>query len=551
MSNKQENTNDDNVFFSAIFARGLSGGFAKYEDQEQEQEQEHDKNNNSNLQFPLSLLRIFKDKCCKIISYAIKSYEINHDLDYKSMHTSFSDQNSTMPWNIKEDLKHFKQITTQSSKSTLIMGRKTFMSLPKLPDRMLVVVSKSANTNKNINNSNPLVHWVDSFAKALQTANKLSEGQSNSIFVIGGVDILTEAFQHANLEKVYETLVCDNKCNKYSKYFRNDIPKKLNCTTESPLYSTDSGLKFLFLEHTIDTGERHYLDTLEDLVTISEQPQNLRIDRTNTGVYSFFCPDNLIINLQEGFPLFTTKHVSFKNVAEELLWMIRGETHAKYLQEKNIKIWDGNSSREFLDNKGLQHFETGQMGKIYGHQLRNYGGTFDPNSRSQIGNSGFDQINYVLDLLRTDPFSRRIVIDLWNPCDFKDQSIPPCHMSCQFFVQDNSFENKTNTLSCKLIQRSGDMLLGVPYNCCSYALLTHILAATVNLDVGTLFVSIGDCHLYSNHIEQAKLQLSRTPRKLPNLSILNIKSKLEDYVLEDFQIHNYNPHPAIKATMAV
>ena len=266
-------------------------------------------------------------------------------------------------------------------------------------------------------------------------------------------------------------------------------------------------------------------------------------DRTGTGTKSLW-GFMMRFDLSKSFPLLTTKKMFTKGIIEELLWFLSGETDSKLLEAKKVNIWKGNSSREFLDNKGMFDNIEGDGGPIYGFNFRHYGAKYiDYNT--DYSDQGFDQIQNVLHLIKNDPNSRRIIINLWNPLTIDNSVLPPCHVMYQFRVHDNK-------LSCFLFQRSGDMFLGVPFNIASASLLTHIIAKLSNLEVGEFVHSISDCHLYNNHLEQAEEQINRTPYEFPNLKIIDRgQSKVEDFIFEDFVFQDYKFHPSIKAEMAV
>lgn len=244
-------------------------------------------------------------------------------------------------------------------------------------------------------------------------------------------------------------------------------------------------------------------------------------DRTGTGTVSVF-GRQLRFDLSEGFPLITTKRVHVKSVVGELLWFLRGETNVKWLQERGITIWD-----EWADDNG-------DLGPVYGAQWRSW---------PAPDGSHIDQIANVIESIRTNPDSRRHIVSAWNPAEVDNMALPPCHALFQFYVADGK-------LSCQLYQRSADLFLGVPFNIASYALLTHMIAAQTGLEVGEFVWTGGDVHLYSNHLEQTELQLSREPFPYPTLR-LNRKDSLFDYDIDDVVIENYQHHPGIKAPIAV
>jgi thymidylate synthase len=242
-------------------------------------------------------------------------------------------------------------------------------------------------------------------------------------------------------------------------------------------------------------------------------------------------------------PLLTTKRVFWRGVAEELLWFISGNTSAKFLQEKNIHIWDGNGSREFLDKSGLSHREEGDLGPVYGFQWRHFGAPYST-MHADYSNQGVDQIKDILYKLKHNPTDRRIILSAWNPSALKEMALPPCHMFAQFYVSNGE-------LSCQMYQRSGDMGLGVPFNIASYALLTRLLAQVSGLKAGEFVHVLGDAHVYKNHVEPLYLQLEREPRPFPTLVIDPTITEIDDFKFEHFQVVGYDPHGTIKMEMAV
>ena len=257
--------------------------------------------------------------------------------------------------------------------------------------------------------------------------------------------------------------------------------------------------------------EYHYLDLLQDILD-----NGVYREGRNGGTYGVF-GRQIRFNLQEGFPLLTTKRIHFKSIVGELLWFLDGDTNIKYLNDNGIRIWD-----EWAD-------ENGDLGPVYGKQWRDF--------------NGVDQIKDVINNLKTDPYSRRHIVTAWNPEQISSMALPPCHCLFQFFVEGNK-------LSCQLYQRSADSFLGVPFNIASYALLTHLIANEIGLEVGEFVHTFGDLHLYATHVEQAKEQLSRTPGKFPTITIPNDKG-IFDITLEDVILNDYNPQAAIKAKVSV
>jgi thymidylate synthase len=298
------------------------------------------------------------------------------------------------------------------------------------------------------------------------------------------------------------------------------------------------------------TEEYKYLHFMNNILTNG----NKRSDRTGTGTVSLY-GNQMRFDISQTIPLMTTKRVPFKTIVEELLWFCRGDTDAKVLQKKGVKIWDGNTSREFLDNQGLFHYPEGVLGAGYGFQWRFQGAKYSHSfaDTSQIDTSligGFDQLKYVEDLLEKDPFSRRIVISAWNPSDFDKTSLVPCHILIQFYVEEIAGEKH---LSCQFYMRSNDVFLANVFNVVSYSVLTHILAKRHNMKPKEIIYTCGDSHIYSNHIEQVKEQLERNPRPFPKVVVSDsVKHKdWSEMTIDDFELVGYFPYPAIKAPMAV
>lgn len=267
-------------------------------------------------------------------------------------------------------------------------------------------------------------------------------------------------------------------------------------------------------------------------------------DRTGTGSTEIF-GHQMRFDLSKGFPLFTSKQVHFKSIAIELLWFLRGCTDNKWLKDRGVSIWDEWATKEQCERFGRKE---GDLGPIYGHQWRNFGEISEIRGVSfgehkHVDRRGFDQIAWVINEIKTNPTSRRLIVSGWNPAEANQVALPPCHTLFQFQVQKGK-------LNCQLYQRSADTFLGVPFNIASYALLTHIIALECGLEVGE-FVWTGGCvHLYKNHFEQARLQISRTPREFPQL-VIKTKKQFDQYEYSDFSIEGYQPFPAIKAPVAV
>ncbi|KAG0673434.1 Thymidylate synthase [Pichia californica] len=291
--------------------------------------------------------------------------------------------------------------------------------------------------------------------------------------------------------------------------------------------------------------EQAYLDLIQNIIDNGE----FRPDRTGTGTISIFAPPQLRFNLSDNiFPLLTTKKVFMKGIIHELLWFVKGSTDAKILSEKGVKIWEGNGSREYLDSLGLTSRREGDLGPVYGFQWRHFGADYI-DCDTNYNNKGYDQLANIIHTLKTNPYDRRIILSAWNPPAFKEMALPPCHVFCQFYV--NFPKGEKPRLSCQMYQRSCDIGLGVPFNIASYALLTYMIAMVVDMQPGEFIHVMGDTHIYSNHIDALKDQLTRTPRMFPKLKIKRKVTDIDDFKYEDFEIEDYNPYPPIKMKMAV
>jgi len=263
---------------------------------------------------------------------------------------------------------------------------------------------------------------------------------------------------------------------------------------------------------------RQYLDLMADVLRHgTEKP-----DRTGTGIVSVF-GRQMRFDLADGFPLVTTKKVHLKSIIHELLWFLSGSTNIRYLKENGVSIWD-----EWAD-------DAGELGPVYGPQWRNW---------QAADGAAIDQIRQVIEQIRSNPDSRRLLVSAWNPGEIGKMALPPCHLLFQFYVANGR-------LSCQLYQRSADVFLGLPFNIASYALLTMMVAQVTGLAPGDFVITLGDTHLYLNHLDQARLQLSREPRKLPTMRLNPEVNSIFDFVYEDFALQGYDPHPHIKAKVAV
>ena len=287
--------------------------------------------------------------------------------------------------------------------------------------------------------------------------------------------------------------------------------------------------------------ERQYLNLINDIINKGslERGRNGNTYVIIGGAMHFSLENNTI-------PLLTTKKVAWKTCLKELLWFIRGQTNNKILTDQKCNIWKGNSSREFLDSRGLVNNKEDDLGPVYGHQWRYFNASYK-NCNTDYSGMGVDQLQYIIDQLK-DPEtrnSRRLVMSAWNPCQLNEMALPPCHVLVQFNVTQG------NKLSCSMYQRSGDVGLGVPFNIASYSFLTHLIAKHCDLEAHEFLYHLGNAHIYDDHVDALKQQLNRIPHDFPTLKINVKRNNINDYNLEDFEIDNYNYHDVIKMKMRV
>lgn len=309
----------------------------------------------------------------------------------------------------------------------------------------------------------------------------------------------------------------------------------------------------------VNAEEKAYQDLLSRLLTAPVRPNRTGID--TRGLFHEALKFKLSCAGTKVLPLLTTKRVPWKSIYHELIWFLRGSTDTSYLKEHGVTIWDGNSTREFLDSRGLGSYEPGELGPIYGAQWRNCGSTYicqkKRNDPANGVGAGVDQIAGVIKTLKTNPWDRRMIVSSWNVKQLDQMALPACHYSFQFHV-DPDDKGSPTYLNCIVNMRSADCFLGVPFNVASYGFLTHIIAHLTGLTAGTLSISMADCHLYTNHITAAKKLIERNARRFPTISFgpaIGSDSTIDDFahnfVFSDYTISEYYPHPTIKADMAI
>jgi thymidylate synthase len=468
-----------------------------------------------------------------------------------------SDSNQLV-WKIKEDFQFFKDTTSKTSipglKNVMIMGRITADSIGSaLPNRINLVVSTKPY----------LVSGYEQFG-SLDTAlehsyNLRKSGQIDRIFIIGGEQIYREAVQKHRLRylhNLYVTKIDHNfRCDKIFPFDTSIMSLNRTSTQECIDTISNTLVKVTFCNYINDRlmidnnehrGEEQYIDLLQKIMIRGHKRKT-----RNAVTYSIF-GTSLTFDLSDGFPLLTTKKVFMRAIFEELKFFLLGQTDSKILEAKGVNIWKPNTDREFLDSVGLSHYKVGDMGAMYGFQLLHFNAPYkgcDANYNGQ----GINQLKYAYDLIKNDPASRRIIMTTYNPAQVMEGVLFPCHGICiQFYVEDD------NRLSCSMTQRSVDTFLGLAFNISSYALLIYVYCTLLNNDStytgpkfkpGRLIMFLNDVHLYEQHIEQAKLQASRTPYQFPTLAIKGTPAKIENINWEDIEMKNYISHPTIKGEM--
>lgn len=298
---------------------------------------------------------------------------------------------------------------------------------------------------------------------------------------------------------------------------------------------TESSKKIDGLVH----DENQYLNLIKDILDYGDIVEG-RNGNTKTVIGS-----SMHFSLANGtIPLLTTKRLAWKTCFKELMWFINGDTNNTHLQEQKVSIWNGNASREFLDEQGLMHLAENDLGPIYGHQWRHFNAPYETCETDYAG-KGVDQLDYILQILKhpEQRYSRRLVISAWNPCQISEMALPPCHLLAQFNVTD------TDKLSCSLYQRSGDVGLGVPFNIASYSFLTHLIAKQCGLKAVDFYYHLGNCHIYDDHLEVLKEQMERIPFAFPTLVFKNTKEAIESYTVDDIEIVNYQCYEKINMQM--
>eukprot|EP00727_Mastigamoeba_balamuthi_P006708 m51a1_g2658 putative bifunctional dihydrofolate reductase-thymidylate synthase (511) ;mRNA; r:639655-641657 len=481
----------------------------------------------------------------------------------------------TLPWDIPREKRFFRQLTTSTSNpfniNAMVVGYRTWKSMPPvaMTARVCVVVTRSAEHAAEAVAAKCLA--APSLDAALATIEPRDDIEH--VYVIGGAVLYEEALKHPLLEVVHLTRIA-------ARYEADTFFPDLDLTVFELASKTeqieDRGVRFhvevyrrrpeacgairtaqhatalaraatspssasvpSLLTMPVPTNEHQemqYLRLIADVMATGQEKDS----RAGPTISKFGAM--MRFDLRDSFPLLTTKRVFWKGVAEELFWFIGGNTSALTLQHKGIHIWDANASAEFLKKACPEcNYEEGDLGPIYGFQWRHFGAEYT-NMNADYAGKGIDQLKNVIEMIRHDPSSRRIIMSAWNPLDLEKMALPPCHVLSHFMVHDGE-------ISCLLYQRSADLGLGVPFNIASYSLLTYLLAHVCDLKPREFVHVLGDAHVYKNHIEGLKTQLARTPKPFPKLVIKSPSKNIDEIHFADLELVGYDPHPMIKLDM--
>jgi dihydrofolate reductase/thymidylate synthase len=457
----------------------------------------------------------------------------------------FDNKSFTIPWKNSIDMQFFKDTTSSKlEKKAVIMGRNTYESLPvnKLPDRTNIVLT-----------SNPsLINCPDIICEtSLDSALKYCVTNKLKPYVIGGAKLYEEALNDYRLESILWNIITEtnNECNIYFPIsFKKALTKfSLDKNYELSKLKADNVQFFKLDNISSNIDEVNYLDKLSKILNEGDERQ------TRNSITKSIFGERLVFDLKDKFPLLTTKKMFLRGIFEELVWFLRGQTDSKILEDKKVNIWKWNSTQEFINNMNLPYRE-GDVGNMYGFQL-NHAGAEYTGCDTDYTSKGFNQIEYCLNLLKNDKYSRRILMTTYVPHEASKGVLYPCHgIVIQFYVREN---DGLNYLSCHMYQRSADMFLGVPFNIASYALLVNMICHVLNNDEecdmkwkpDTLVMSFGDLHIYEAHYEQVKTQISRKAYIFSQINFKNKRNSLTEFEWDDIELINYNHHNALKAQM--
>lgn len=465
--------------------------------------------------------------------------------------------NNNLKWFVPQNEVVFNKLTKYNyhyhQNNVIIMGENFWLNSEKkiFDNRINIIIRSNTYNHVRQQDNNDNLKFFDSLDNALNYYKKYKK------FVIGCDELLNDIVNNENCEYIYLTRISkDLKCGKLINF---DFNGKWKLIELSKTYSYDNTtydfanfkqknhcnnnddnndrLLCKLIDDYAPHEEYQYYDIIRDVIKNGKK----KSDRTGVGTISKF-GGQIRFDLSKSFPLLTSKNVFWRGVVEELLWFINGKTDSLILDRKNVKIWNGNGSREFLDLSGFNNRKVGDLGPIYGFQWRHFGAKYI-NKDTDYKGQGFDQLSWLINEIKTNPDSRRLILTAWNPTDLNKMVLPPCHIMAQFYVCGDK-------LSCMLYQRSCDIGLGVPFNIASYSLLTYIIAKECNLKPGEFIHTMGDMHIYNNHIDALKLQIDRIPNPFPYLSIKKYK-ELSEYTFDDFTMDNYYPNAKIHMEMAI
>ena len=428
---------------------------------------------------------------------------------------------------------------TKSKKNILIVGRKTLETLPDSifnSNREFYVLTRNLQFATSAISTNPN-RKITIFTNPKELYTSLLQRyyinrDIDKIFVFGGEEIYKIFLENKWIQTFYITRIFkDYDCDTFFPIKLLEDSYILNSMSE-----VDNKFRRFEIWNRVSHPEYNYLQLLEKVYFTGEK----RMTR-NGETYSIF-GESLEFDIEQyGFPLLTTKKMFTKGIIKELLWFLKGHTDSNELSKDGVNIWTGNTSREYLDSIGLSHYPEGCAGPIYGFQWRYFNAKYDPIHMIPIEN-GIDQLMNIINEIKTNPSSRRLVISGWNPEQMSQMCLPPCHVLYQFYIENNK-------LSCQMYQRSADLFLGLPFNIASTSLLTYIIASMTNYNVGKVKICIGDAHIYNDHIPNILEQITRNPFQFPQLTIKNKRELLEEWEYEDFSIQNYHSHESLKSKM--
>ena len=457
----------------------------------------------------------------------------------------------TIPWRCSIDMNYFRNVTqgTNAVKNVLVMGRCTFESIGSKNlkgDRLTVVLTHN---KEQVYMDKDVVSYGGSLNPVVLKDFLIASfpGMSiGTVFYCGGQTIYEQALVYAPLFDSFLITQLELSYSDCDRYFDLETLKNKCSLVKSSFFEGTEEPSGTFMHYVPsfmvcrNTDEMQYLKLCKKILLEGEK----RDDRTGVGTYSLF-GQCLEFSLSNGIlPCLTSKKLALKAVMKELLWFISGSTNSKELENEGVKIWTGNTSREFLDSRGLTFLQEGDIGAGYGFQWRYFGADYRGMEECYQG-KGIDQLSEIVNLIKNDPFSRRIILTAWNPAALSKMALPPCHMMAQFYVSSGG------ELSCQMYQRSCDVFLGIPFNIMSYSLLTHMIAHVCGLRASKLTMCLGDTHIYQNHVDQVLTQMKNIPYSFPTVSLSENVKNIFDFSLEDIVVENYESHSYIRAPMAV